>query len=134
MSKKTGLLVPSSAFADPSRFTSLAVFYAQLANSDAVRAQVKGLQLGGTYSASPVANSIGGGLGAQPITQLVPLIQVDGFARTPSGRFESQEVSRRPSGATSDRARGEPTYLRSSGSSSRSCPLPAGPRSRTADA
>jgi cytoskeleton protein RodZ len=84
ISKKTGLQIPAAPFADPGRFTSLAVFYAQLANSDAVRALVaKAGRLGGTYSASPVVKSVGGGPGTQPITQLVPLIQIDGFARTP---------------------------------------------------
>jgi cytoskeleton protein RodZ len=85
ISKKTGLLIPAAPFADPGRFNSLAVFYAQLANSDAVRALVtRAGRLDGTYSASPVVKSVGGGPGTQPITQLVPLIQIDGFARTPA--------------------------------------------------
>jgi cytoskeleton protein RodZ len=85
VSKKTGLLIPAAPFADPGRFNSLAVFYAQLANSDAVRALVtRAGRLDGTYSASPVVKSVGGGPGTQPITQLVPLIQIDGFARTPA--------------------------------------------------
>jgi hypothetical protein len=103
--RKTGQLIPSTRFADPSRFTSLAVFYAELANSDAVRALVThGRPLAGTYTAKPVVNRAGGDVGATPITQIVPLIEVDGYARTPGA---SLSLARR----VSDGLR---TYLRSS--------------------
>jgi Helix-turn-helix domain/Domain of unknown function (DUF4115) len=80
--KKTGQLIPTARFADPSRFTALAVFYAQLANSDAVRALV-GRRLEGSYSAKPVVTRAGGDVGSSSITQIVPLVEIDGFARTP---------------------------------------------------
>jgi hypothetical protein len=103
--KKTGQLVPTPRFADPSRFAALAVFYAELANSDAVRKLVTGGRaLNGSYSAKPVVNRAGGDVGSSPITQIVPLIEVDGFASTPEGALS---LSRRVSESLR-------TYLRTS--------------------
>ena len=100
LDKKTGQLTPSTRFADPSRFTALAVFYSELANSDAVRAAVtRGGRLEGSYSASPVVNSAGSTVGSQSITQLVPLVEIDGFARTPE---RALYIARRVSGALRD--------------------------------
>jgi len=86
VNRKTGQLLPSKSLADPSRFTDLAVVYAEVANGDAIRARVfpHGAP-DGSYSASPVVNSVGSAvLGAQPITQIVPLVQVDALATTPA--------------------------------------------------
>lgn len=98
LDKKTGQLIPSSFFANPTRFTDLAVFYAEVAESGTIRsfAFPRGLPAGETYSAAPVVNSVGGQLvGAQPITQIVPLIEIDGYAATPAGaRSIAARVSR----------------------------------------
>lgn len=61
-----------SSFADPSRFASLAGFYAYLANSDPVAAlaQHKAGRVPGAYSASPVVSSIGGNGVVQPLLQI----------------------------------------------------------------
>lgn len=86
VNKKTGQLLPSTSLADPSRFTDLAVVYAEVANGDAIRAQVfpNGTP-DGSYSASPLVNSVGSAvLGAQPITQIVPLVQIEGVAEVPA--------------------------------------------------
>ncbi|HZT14854.1 MAG TPA: helix-turn-helix domain-containing protein [Gaiellaceae bacterium] len=86
INRKTGQPLPSKSLADPSRFTDLAVVYAEVANGDAIRSQVfpHGSH-GASYSASPVVNSVGSPvLGAQPITQIVPLVQVEALAGSPA--------------------------------------------------
>ncbi|HZT91498.1 MAG TPA: hypothetical protein VFA05_05605 [Gaiellaceae bacterium] len=68
-----------SNFADPSRFSSLADFYAYLANSDAVTAaaQRRAGRVVGAYSASPVVSHLSN-------NTVEPLLQVQGYGETPA--------------------------------------------------
>jgi cytoskeletal protein RodZ len=76
--------IPTAPYADPGRFNALAVFYSELADSDAVRSRVFGTRpREGSYTASPVVKSLGGELGSQPVTQIVPLVQIDALAHSP---------------------------------------------------
>lgn len=69
---------PVSSFADPSRFASLADFYAFLANSDSVAAlaRQKAGRLPGAYSASPVVSHVVSGA-------VEPLLQIQGLGTSP---------------------------------------------------
>src|SRR5262249_30216260 len=60
--------------ADTSRFASLTPFYAQMANSDAVLARMKGVH--GTVSAAPIADPISG--------NALPFLLFDGLGPSPS--------------------------------------------------
>jgi len=84
VNKKTGQLLPSTSLADPSRFTDVAVLYAEVANGDAVHRLVFGNRRpDGSFSASVVVNTVGSHVvGAQPITQIVPILEIDGYAPT----------------------------------------------------
>jgi transcriptional regulator with XRE-family HTH domain len=89
--------VATTPYADPNRFNALAIFYAELASSDAVRTRLaKTGGLDGSYTASPVANNVGGGqIAAQSITQIVPLVRIDGFAAKPAQALDlARRVSR----------------------------------------
>lgn len=74
--------VPS--FADPGRFTDLALFYSTLAQSDAVfeLAHARNPRLSGSWTASPV--TLGGG---SRVTAL-PLFQITGSAHSPRGAVQ----------------------------------------------
>lgn len=70
---------PISSFADPTRFSSLADFYAYLANSDAVGA-LAARKVGhdaGVFTASPVISHVGNDVAE-------PLLQIQGLATSPS--------------------------------------------------
>jgi hypothetical protein len=70
---------PVTPFADPSRFASLAAFYAYLANSDVV-AQLVRKQVGrtvGSYSAGPVVSPVGN-------QAVQPLIRMQGISTSPA--------------------------------------------------
>lgn len=66
-----------TTFADPQRFSQLALFYSQLANSDAVQLMVARRGLKGAMTAQPavLGNSLGGGL--------LPFITILGTAAGP---------------------------------------------------
>jgi hypothetical protein len=90
-STAAGQQVYTTPFADPSRFSSLAVLYAALANSDAVHAQVKkGGPLGGIYLARVVVDR------SLPSTATLPLVAIDGFATSEAGAIS---VARRATSA-----------------------------------
>ena len=68
-----------SSFADPGRFTDLALFYSTLAQSDAVRSLMyRTYHVRGSMSTSPVS------LGTGSHTTPLPLFSVDGTATTAS--------------------------------------------------
>jgi hypothetical protein len=79
-----GVTAPGSGvFANSSRFTELAIFYAQLANSDAVRAIAASRRLPrGSFFARPAVNpnSLGGGA--------LPIIAISGVAATPKAAIK----------------------------------------------
>jgi hypothetical protein len=90
-STAAGQQVYTTPFADPGRFSSLAVLYAALANSDAVHAQVKkGGPLGGIYVARVVVDR------SLPSTATLPLVAIDGFATSEAGAIS---VARRATSA-----------------------------------
>jgi hypothetical protein len=78
-------------FADPSRFSSLAVLYSYLATSDPVRAIIRrDGPLGGKIDAGPVINNQSG------FGVALPLIQIAGIAQTP---FTARRIAERTTAA-----------------------------------
>jgi hypothetical protein len=68
----------SQQFADPSRFSSLAILYSQLATSDPVRAiMLRDGPIDGTIEAAPVLSQTG-------YTEALPLISIAGIGKTPA--------------------------------------------------
>jgi hypothetical protein len=83
--RRTGSAPPASGsggteFADPSRFSNLAVLYAYLATSDPVRSLLtKAGPMNGEIVAEPVT------LGGQAFAPTLPLIRLSAIAATPEG-------------------------------------------------
>jgi hypothetical protein len=76
-----------SAFADPQRFAELTVFYAEIAESDAVRALMyKSSGVQGSMSASPVT------VGTGSKAAVVPLLQIFGSDTSSSGARATAEA------------------------------------------
>jgi hypothetical protein len=70
-----GQAVPTTSFADPTRFSDLAVFYATLAQSDAVQRLMRSHgRVQGTMTASPVTTFSGSK------TAILPLLSINGTA------------------------------------------------------
>lgn len=81
LSQNGGQPVYSTPFADPTRFSGLAVFYSKLANSDPVRklARKNDGPILGTYFAYPLTDNSGNG--RSPL----PFVAIDGYATSPAG-------------------------------------------------
>lgn len=79
-------------FADPSRFSDLAVFYSQLANSDAVQAMLaRGGPLKGAMSAQPAFTAQPGLPVSSSRVSVLPFIVITGTATTPEDAVEIAE-------------------------------------------